>query len=219
MTKSKKYTLESSVAKVFKGKHSDNTLSGKSKSVLTSMANDTFQKIADAARELLISAKRVTLMSGDIEAAVKLVYAGTDLVNKAISCGTKAVTKLTSGTDGARTRSQAKKTPQKRESKTVKAGLIFPVTRVTELLKKSGFKRVSPGAGAYLAAVIQCIVSEVSNDAVNEGVQLGKSRLQNSHVGRAIKLDEDLNRVYGKVTIASSGVVALTKEELDAMYN
>lgn len=210
-------SYKSYISKVFKEEHSDKSLSGKSKNVLDSLAMDTFNKIAEAAKTCLKAAKRETLKSGDIQAAVKLVYAGTDLVKKAISEGTKAVTKLTSATDGAR----SKKTPQKksRTSKTDAAGLIFPVTRVKSLLKDFGFKRVSPGAGAYLAAVIQCIVSEVSDDAANEGTALGKSRMQNSHVGRAIKLDEDLNRVYGKVTIASSGVVALTKEQLDAMYN
>ena len=218
MTKSKKYTLESSVAKVFKKEHSDNTISGTSKSVLTSMANDTFQKIAEAAKTCLKSAKRETLMSRDIGAAVNLVYGGTDLAKKAISCGTHAVTKLISADDGARrprTRSQAKKS---RTSKTDAAGLTFPVTRVTELLRDFGFKRVSPGAGAYLAAVIQCIVSQVGDEAVNE-VPEKKSRVQNRHIGQAIKLDEGLNHVYGKVTIPSSGVVELTKEQLDAMYN
>lgn len=215
MTKSKKYTLESSVAKVFKKEHSDNSISGTSKSVLTSMANDTFQKIAEAAKTCLKAAKKETLMSRDIEAAVNLVYGGTDLAKKAISCGTYAVTKLISADDGARTRSQAKKS---RTSKTDAAGLIFPVTRVTKLLKDFGFKRVSPGAGAYLAAVIQCIVSQVGDEAVNE-VHEKKSRVQNRHIGQAIKLDEGLNHVYGKVTIPSSGVVELTKEQLDAMYN
>jgi histone H3/H4 len=208
-------SYKSYISKVFKQEHSDKTLSGKSKNVLDSLAMDTFEKIAEAAKVCLKLAKRETLMSRDIQSAVQLVYAKSDsLTKKAIACGTKAVTKLTSADDGARTRSQAKKS---RTSKTDSAGLIFPVTRVKTLLKEFGFKRVSPGAGAYLAAVIQCIVSEVGEEAVRD---LGekKSRLSNRSIGQGIQLDEDLFKIYGKVTIASSGVVPLTPEQLKAMY-
>ena len=197
-------SYKSYISKVFKEEHSDKSLSGKSKNVLESLAKHTFEKIAEAAKTCLKAAKRETLKSNDIESAVKLEYGETNLAKKAIACGTKAVTKMTSADDGAKTRSKSKKS---RTSKTDAAGLIFPVTRVKNLLKDFGFKRVSFGAGAYLAAVIQCIVSEVSDLSNNECVELNKTRVQNRHVGLAIKLDEVLNHVYKNVTIPSSGVV------------
>lgn len=48
--------------------------------------------------------------------------------------------------------------------KSVKAGLQFPVGRITRYLKKGRYaKRVGGGAPVYLAAVLEYLVAEVSN--------------------------------------------------------
>lgn len=51
---------------------------------------------------------------------------------------------------------------KKRVSKSVKAGLRFPVGRISRYLKKGPYsKRVATGAAVYMAGVLQYLAAEV----------------------------------------------------------
>ena len=84
------------IYKVLKQVHPDTGVSKKAMNIMNSFINDIFEKIALEASKLVRYNKKRTLSSREIQTAVKLILPG-ELAKHAISEGTKAVTKFTSG--------------------------------------------------------------------------------------------------------------------------
>ncbi|KAM0891839.1 hypothetical protein ACQ4PT_026131 [Festuca glaucescens] len=91
--------------------------------------------------------------------------------------------------------------PRKKSvTRSVKAGLQFPVGRIGRYLKKGRYaKRVGTGAPVYLAAVL-----ELAGNAARDNK---KSRIVPRHLLLAIRNDQELGRLLGGVTIAHGGVL------------
>jgi histone H2B len=81
--------------KVLKQVHPNTGVSSKAMSILNSLMNDMFDKIATEAARLARYTKKPTMTSREIQTAVRLVLPG-ELSKHAVSEGTKAVTKFTS---------------------------------------------------------------------------------------------------------------------------
>jgi histone H2B len=81
--------------KVLKQVHPDTGVSSKAMSILNSLMNDMFDKIATEAARLSRYGKKPTMTSREVQTAVRLVLPG-ELSKHAVSEGTKAVTKFTS---------------------------------------------------------------------------------------------------------------------------
>jgi histone H2A len=100
------------------------------------------------------------------------------------------------------------KTGGKSTSKSVKAGLQFPVARIGRFLKKGKFAtRVGGGAPVYLCAVLEYLCAEILELAGNAARDNKKSRIIPRHIQLAVRNDEELNKLLGGVTIASGGVL------------
>jgi histone H2B len=84
------------IYKVLKQVHPEIGISRKAMNIMNSFINDTFDRIALEASKLVRFNKRRTLSSREVQTAVKLLLPG-ELARHAISEGTKAVTKYTSG--------------------------------------------------------------------------------------------------------------------------
>merc|ERR1712188_104094 len=84
------------IYKVLKQVHPDVGVSKKAMNIMNSFINDSFERIALESSKLVRFNKRRTLSSREIQTAVKLLLPG-ELARHAISEGTKAVTKFTSG--------------------------------------------------------------------------------------------------------------------------
>ena len=96
----------------------------------------------------------------------------------------------------------------KSTTKSVKAGLQFPVGRIGRFLKKGRYApRVGGGAPVYLAAVLEYLCAEILELAGNAARDNKKSRIIPRHVQLAVRNDEELNKLLGGVTIASGGVL------------
>ena len=76
--------------------HPDTGISSKAMSILNSFINDIFDKIASETAQLARYNKKPTVTSREIQTAVRLILPG-ELAKHAVSEGTKAVTKFTSG--------------------------------------------------------------------------------------------------------------------------
>ena len=101
---------------------------------------------------------------------------------------------------------KAKKAGSK--SRSAKAGLTFPVGRIGRFLKKGRFaKRVGAGAPVYVAAILEYLTAELLELAGNAAKDNKKLRITPRHIQLAVKNDEEFNKVLGKATIASGGVV------------
>src|SRR2546429_1772268 len=90
----------------------------------------------------------------------------------------------------------------------LKAGLQFPVGRIHRFLKRGNYaQRIGAGAPVYLAAVIEYLTAEVLELAGNAARDNNKVRIIPRHLQLAIRNDEELNKLFGQVTIAQGGVL------------
>ncbi|KAL5221461.1 hypothetical protein ABZP36_026174 [Zizania latifolia] len=97
---------------------------------------------------------------------------------------------------------------KKTVTRSVKAGLQFPVGRIGRYLKKGRYaQRVGSGAPVYLAAVLEYLAAEVLELAGNAARDNKKTRIIPRHVLLAIRNDEELGRLLSGVTIAHGGVL------------
>ncbi|KAM7273986.1 hypothetical protein ACFE04_028650 [Oxalis oulophora] len=97
---------------------------------------------------------------------------------------------------------------KKAVSKSVKAGLQFPVGRIARFIKKGRYaQRMGTGAPIYLAAVLEYLAAEVLELAGNAARDNKKNRINPRHLLLAIRNDEELGKLLAGVTIASGGVL------------
>lgn len=93
-------------------------------------------------------------------------------------------------------------------SRSVKAGLQFPVGRLARYLKKGRYaQRVGTGAPIYMAAVLEYLAAEVLELAGNAARDNKKNRIIPRHVLLAVRNDEELGKLLAGVTIAHGGVL------------
>jgi histone H2A len=99
---------------------------------------------------------------------------------------------------------------KKGQSKTrsSRAGLQFPVSRVHRLLKKGNYaNHIGAGAPVYLAAVLEYLSAEILELAGNAARDNKKRRIIPRHLQLAIRNDEELNKLLAGVAIAQGGVL------------
>lgn len=102
-----------------------------------------------------------------------------------------------------------------KKTKSAKAGLQFPVGRVYRLLKRGSYAdRISPGAAIYLAAVLECLITEIMELAVIAAQENKKARIMPRHIQLAMRNDDELNKVFSRVTIAEGRVLPNVLPEL-----
>jgi histone H2A len=93
-------------------------------------------------------------------------------------------------------------------SKTLRAGLTFPVSRIKRFLQKGKYAaRVGTGAPIYLAAVLEYLTAEILELAGNAANDHHKRRIIPRHIQLGVRNDEELNRLLGNVTIPQGGVI------------
>ncbi|KVH94460.1 histone H2AX-like [Cynara cardunculus var. scolymus] len=93
-------------------------------------------------------------------------------------------------------------------SRSSKAGLQFPVGRVSRYLKAGRYaKRVGSGSPVYLSAVLEYLAAEVLELAGNAARDNKKNRITPRHIQLAVRNDDELGKLLGKVTIANGGVL------------
>ena len=97
---------------------------------------------------------------------------------------------------------------KKSTSRSSKAGLQFPVGSVARFLRKGRYApRVGAGSSVYLAAILEYLTAEILELAGNAARDNKKTRIIPRHIQLAVRNDEELNKLFGDVTIAQGGVI------------
>lgn len=105
-------------------------------------------------------------------------------------------------------RGKGGKAKAKAKTRSVRAGLQFPVGRVHRFLKKGHYApRIGSGAPVYLAAVLEYLSAEILELAGNAARDNKKARIIPRHLQLAVRNDEELNKLLSGVTIANGGVL------------
>lgn len=108
------------------------------------------------------------------------------------------------GGKGGRGKTDGKKS----QSQSSKAGLQFPVGRIARFLRKGKYaSRVGAGAPVFLASILEYLTAEVLELAGNAARDNKKNRINPRHILLAVRNDEELNKLFGGVTIAQGGVL------------
>jgi len=98
------------------------------------------------------------------------------------------------GKGGEARKGSAKKPSQ---SKSAKAGLVFPIARINRrLVENKTTKRVGAGARVHAAAILEYFAAEILEQSINEmkGSGGGRSRLMPIDVLRAVRNDPALHK-------------------------
>ena len=118
----------------------------------------------------------------------------------------KVVAAVAGGKGGKAVRGKAD--GKKSQTKSTKAGHQFPVGRIGRFLKKGKFAtRVGAGAPVYLASILEYLTAEILELAGNAARDNKKTRIVPRHIQLAVRNDEELNKLFGGVTIAQGGVL------------
>lgn len=95
-----------------------------------------------------------------------------------------------------------------RQSRSDRAGIIFPVGRVHSSLKKGRYaSRIGTGAPVYFAGVLEYLVREMVDLAAIAAKDGNKKRITPRHINLAIQSDVELKELLSDVTISMGGVL------------
>jgi len=86
---------------------------------------------------------------------------------------------------------------KKTKSKSEKAGLTFPISRINRYVKtKSGIKRVGGSAPIYLTAVVEYIVAEVMELAGQVTADASRKTISPEDLIKALRGDKELAKLF-----------------------
>ncbi len=114
--------------------------------------------------------------------------------------------------DGATTGAKDKK---KSVSRSEKARLLFPVSRMTRTLKKDGrSKRVAAHAGVCIAAALQYCCAEVVELAAKRCLKDNRKRISPQDIINAIRTDRELNQLTNGLVMSCGETLKKVSQQL-----
>jgi len=136
-----------------------------------------------------------------------LIFDIHDQYNRSQTLFTPDLSATMSGKGKSR-KSTGKKTGSKNVSRSTRAGITFPVGRISRFLREGRYaKRIGGGAPVYMAAVLEYLCAEILELAGNAAKDNKRTRIVPRHIQLAVRNDEELNKLMAGVTIASGGVL------------
>lgn len=151
---------------------------------------------------ILRANKKATLSEREVQTAVRLSFPG-EIAKQAVSEATKAVVRYNS--------TEASKI---NNTRTKRAGLVFPVGRTERLMRERRVAaRIGGTAAVYLAAVLEYVAREIVELSNNAAKDEHRKRIAPRHIMLVVKNDEELNKLFPGA-FARSGVTPRIHEAL-----
>lgn len=93
-------------------------------------------------------------------------------------------------------------------SRSVRAGVLFPVGRIHRYLRKGKYaKRIGQTAPVYLAGILEYLVAEVMELSGNAARDNKRKRIIPRDINLAILQDAEIKELLSNVTISRGGVI------------
>ncbi|RSH95633.1 histone H2A [Saitozyma podzolica] len=103
--------------------------------------------------------------------------------------------------------SPSPKREQEYRSRSSRAGLTFPVSRIHRYLRRAYPKqRIGSTAPIYLAAALEYLIAELVEIAGTQCRDAGRRLIKPRHIRLAISSDQELSDLIGKAVIKEGGV-------------
>ncbi|GFZ46415.1 Histone H2A.Z [Saitozyma sp. JCM 24511] len=103
--------------------------------------------------------------------------------------------------------SPSPKREQEYRSRSTRAGLTFPVSRIHRYLRKAYPKqRIGSTAPIYLSAALEYLIAELVEIAGTQCRDAGRRLIKPRHIRLAISSDQELSDLIGKAVIKEGGV-------------
>uniref|UniRef100_A0A915BUC8 Histone H2A n=1 Tax=Parascaris univalens TaxID=6257 RepID=A0A915BUC8_PARUN len=111
---------------------------------------------------------------------------------------------------------EGKRHKSKMRSRSKRAGLQFPVSRVERYLRKGRYaNQIGAGAAVYLAAVLEYLVLEIIELAGDASHANKRKMISPRHIQLAIGNDEELNTLLSDIIIPAGGVIPHVESSLN----
>ncbi|CAG9319944.1 unnamed protein product [Blepharisma stoltei] len=111
--------------------------------------------------------------------------------------------------------SRGKVTTPGKTSRSQKAGLQFPVGRISRFMRHGKYaERIGAGAPVYLSSVLEYLAAELLELAGNAAKDFKKNRILPRHIQLAVRNDEELNRLMANAIISCGGAVPFIHQAL-----
>lgn len=159
------------------------TISKDAVSQINFIVNIIIHKMACGARAL----PGKTLTHRQMTTVIRQLFPG-ELANHAIQEGTKALTEF---------ETNVKKPLVKRVSNSSKAGLLFSISRVSNVLRSKCSQRLSMAASVFVASVVEYLCAEILGLSSTPS----KSRISAKDLHTAIDNDSELDELISKLGI------------------
>lgn len=178
-----------SIKQVLKTLKVEKGITSDAASQLNFIVNVVANKIGCTARSMN---EKKTLGSKVIQTALLNVFPVSELSTHSVSEGAKALMKF----------ENYKKSGSAKVKTSAKAGLVFSVSRVMNLLKSTCKQRVSIAAAVYLAAVLEYISAEILYLSEVAADKHKHSRISTECIKTATSTDDELSGLMKKLGIA-----------------
>lgn len=194
-------TWNRSIRKVLNRGHPSFKIDKLSKLMMNDILNQLNHRLSKLSVKMSDHANKKTVSSKDIQASIRLALP-TELANLATNMAVGVVTKYTSSKPGD------KSNPISRSSR---AGLDFPVSKVDRILKKNALHkkgRLGDSAAVYLAAVLEYLTTKILRDSCSCAENRHTTQISPRDIMLAIRKDEaGLNTLFKRHHILGTGVV------------
>ena len=104
---------------------------------------------------------------------------------------------------------------KKKRSKSERAGILFPVSKIGRSLKKDGrVKRVGAASSVCLATVLEYVTAELLDLATRKCKKGGRKRVAPQDIVSAIRSDPELHRLLSGHVLAAGETVKKVASQL-----